>query len=119
MACSQCSVTYSKGMDSGEAGGVDSGMVAMGAGTVKRSHARIRSLSSASEMRWSGLRVKMLPRMSFNSSVKGRMVFRNSGDRVYARYVESSIEACFHGLRPQVRFTRITPRLHTSFGAQK
>lgn len=63
--------------------------------------------------------MKILPRMSLSSSDTGRMVLRNSGDRVKARYVESSKEACFHGLRPQVKLTRMTPRLQTSLGAQK
>ncbi len=33
--------------------------------------------------------------------------------------MESSTEACFHGLRPQVRLTRMTPRDQTSLGAHR
>lgn len=57
--------------------------------------------------------------ISFNSSVMGRIVFRKP--RLSFRnawYVASCIEASFHGLRPQVRLTKMTPRLQTSFGAQ-
>jgi hypothetical protein len=65
------------------------------------------------------LRLKMRPRMSFRSSDNGKMVLKKSGLLVKARYVESSKDACLHGLRPHVRFTSITPRLHTSLGAEK
>ena len=60
-----------------------------------------------------------MPRMSFSSSDNGRMVFRKSGFLVKALYVESSVEACFHGLRPHVRLTRMTPRDHMSLGAHR
>ena len=67
----------------------------------------------------SGLRAKIMPRMSLSSSDKGRIVFKNSGFLVNALYVESSVEACFHGLRPHVRLTRMTPRDHISLGAHR
>ena len=56
--------------------------------------------------------------MASSSGDKGRMLLRNFGFLRYARKVESSMEALFQGLRPQVRFTSIIPRLHTSLGAE-
>ena len=88
-------------------------------GMVNREHAWMQFLSSGNVIRSSGLRVKIRPKMSFSSSDNGKMVLRKSGLLVNARYVESSNEACFHGLRPQVRLTRTTPRLQISLGAQK
>lgn len=32
--------------------------------------------------------------------------------------MESSVEALFQGFRPQDKLTRMTPRLHISFGAE-
>ena len=88
------------------------------AGTVNLGQAMMLLRSSGRVILSSGLRANILPKMSFSSFDKGRIVFRKSGLLVKARYVESSKEACFHGLRPQVRFTKITPRLQTSLGAQ-
>src|ERR1700712_240387 len=67
----------------------------------------------------SGFRSKIMPRISFSSSDKGKMDCRKFRFLVNARYVESSVDACFHGLRPHARLTRITPRDHMSFGAHR
>lgn len=79
----------------------------------------MRFLSSLTVILFSGLLSKIIPSMLFNSSDNGKMVFRKFGSFLKARYVESSSEACFHGLRPQVRLTRMTPRDQTSFGAHR
>lgn len=79
----------------------------------------MRYLSSPMVILSSGLRAKIMPRISFSSSDKGRIVFKKSGFLVKALYVESSAEACFHGLRPHVRLTRMTPRDQMSFGAHR
>ena len=70
-------------------------------------------------MRSSGLLSKIMARMSFSSSDSGRMVFRKFRFLANARYVESCREACFHGLRPHVRLTRITPKDQISLGAHR
>lgn len=102
----------------GETGGVARAVTAGTAGTVNLGQAIMLLRSSDRVILSSGLRVNILPKMSFSSFDKGRIVFKKSWLLVKARYVESSKEACFHGLRPQVRFTRMTPRLQTSLGAQ-
>lgn len=79
----------------------------------------MRCLRSKMLMRRSGSRSKIRPRMSFSSSDNGNIVFKNSGFLVKALYVESSLDACFHGLRPHVRLTRITPRDQISLGAHR
>lgn len=79
----------------------------------------IRCLSSPMVILFSGFRSKIRQRILFKSSDKGKMVFKNSESLVNALYVESSTEACFHGLRPQVRLTRITPRDQMSLGAHR
>jgi hypothetical protein len=43
---------------------------------------------------------------------------KNLGSFMNARKVLSSKDARFQGLRPQVRLTKMTPRLHTSLGAE-
>jgi hypothetical protein len=53
----------------------------------------------------------------FNSAETGKIELKNLGSFRNARNVESSGEAFFQGLRPQVKFTRMTPRLQTSLGA--
>lgn len=100
-------------MWSGVTGGVGGDI----AGTVNWEQFKILFLSSGRVILCSGEGWKMRPRMSLSSSVNGRMVLRKLGSRAKARYVESWKEACFHGLRPQVRLTRITPSPQTSFGA--
>lgn len=57
-------------------------------------------------------------RMESSSADNGRIDLRNLGSFIYARKVVSSKDARFHGFRPQVRFTRITPNDHTSLGAE-
>lgn len=103
-------VMYEGGDDGGDGGPWQ-------ACAVNRGQVRMASINSGMVILMAGSRVKILPKMSFSSSDTGRISFKNSGLRANARYVESSKEACFHGLRPQVRFTRITPRLQTSLGA--
>jgi len=84
---------------------------------VKREHRTIRSRSSVREIRRCGFTSKILWRMKFNSSEMGKMVCRKLRSFMKALKVESSIEARFHGLRPQVRLTRITPSAQMSLGA--
>ena len=86
---------------------------------VKVEQAQMACLSWPTEIRSSGLRSKIIPRMSFSSSDKGNIVFKKLRFLVNARYVESSTEACFQGLRPQVRLTKITPRDQMSLGAHR
>lgn len=57
--------------------------------------------------------------IQLSSSVTGRIDFKKSRSRMNALKVESSMDARFHGLRPQVRLTRITPSDHTSFAADE
>jgi hypothetical protein len=56
--------------------------------------------------------------MELSSWERGKIDLRNWGSFKKARNVESSADALFHGFRPQQRFTRITPRLHTSLGPE-
>jgi hypothetical protein len=65
-----------------------------------------------------GLNSKILRRRASSSREMGRMERRNLGSFMNARKVLSSNEARFHGLRPQVRLTRMTPRLQMSLGAE-
>jgi hypothetical protein len=81
--------------------------------------ASMRAFSSPMVIRFSGLRSKIIPRMLLSSSDNGKMVFKKFGFLVKALYVESCVEASFHGLRPQVRLTRITPKDQMSFGAHR
>ena len=77
----------------------------------------IISRSSWSEILLRGSHSKMRRKIKFNSAEMGKIELKNLGSLRNARNVESSGEAFFHGLRPHVRFTRMTPRLHTSLGA--
>jgi len=99
------------GAKTGDCGGVAN------CGIEKFLQAMMRALSSKMVMRFSGHGSKIMERISFRSSESGRIVFRKLRFLVKAVYVESSLEACFHGLRPHVRLTRITPRDQMSFGA--
>lgn len=65
-----------------------------------------------------GLISKILRRIISNSGDRGRMVLKKPGSLRYARKVLSLCEARFHGLRPQVRLTRMTPSDQMSFGAE-
>lgn len=49
----------------------------------------------------------------------GRMVWRKVQSFKKALKVASSAEARFHGLRPQVKLTRMTPSDQTSFAAEE
>lgn len=106
----------SKVAEQGDEGGVGR---SCGGGAEKEEHAMIRRFSSLTVILSSGSRSKIIPRMSFSSSERGRMVFRKLRFRVKALYVVSSVDACFHGLRPHVRLTRITPRDQMSLGAHR
>ena len=108
-------LTYSQMVASGDVAGVE---IAIAGASVNLVQLKILALSSGRVMRCSGLGVKIRLKMSLSSSERGKMVLRKPWLRVKARYVESSWDACFHGLRPQVRLTRTTPRLQTSLGAQ-
>jgi hypothetical protein len=77
----------------------------------------IMSRSSGRVILLWGSHSKIRRNMTFNSGEICKMELRNLGSFKNARKVESSGEAFFHGLRPQVRLTRMTPRLQTSLGA--
>lgn len=64
-----------------------------------------------------GSNSKMRVRMQLSSSEMGRIELKKVGSLMKALKVESSEQALFHGFRPQVKFTRMTPSDHTSFGA--
>ncbi len=100
-------------------GGVGSAATACWMGPENLEHLAMQSLSSPMVILVSGVGSNILPRMSFNSSDNGKMVFKKLRFLVKARYVESSREAAFHGLRPQVRLTRMTPRDQMSLGAHR
>lgn len=68
-------------------------------------------------MRFSGSRVKISFKISLSSSESGRIVFKKSRSRKNTEKVSSRRQACFQGLRPQVRLIRITPKDHTSLEA--
>jgi len=84
---------------------------------VKLEQRKIISRSSGIVARFAGLKSKTLRRMASSSMEIGRMLLRNLGSFMKARKVLSSNDARFHGLRPHVKLTRITPRLQTSLGA--
>lgn len=85
---------------------------------VKAEQRMIISRSSGIVALLAGLNSKTLLRMASSSREMGRMDLRNLGSLEKARKVLSSKEARFHGLRPQVRLTRMTPKLQTSLGAE-
>lgn len=97
----------------------DDGGVGREIGEEKLAQLTIRCLSSPMVILFSGFLSKIRHRISFRSSDNGKMVFKNSESLENALYVESSTDACFHGLRPQVRLTRITPRDQMSLGAHR
>jgi hypothetical protein len=84
---------------------------------VNRGQLRIKARSSGRVILLCGSHSKIRLKIIFSSGEMGKMELRNFGSFRNARKVESSGEAFFHGLRPQVRLTRMTPRLQTSFGA--
>lgn len=83
---------------------------------VNLGHLRMRFLRSRILILLRGSHSKMRLRIESSSGDNGRIELRNFGFLRYALKVESSIDARFHGFRPQVRFTRMIPRLHTSLG---
>jgi beta-phosphoglucomutase-like phosphatase (HAD superfamily) len=85
---------------------------------VKAEQLRTICLISGIVALLAGLKSKMRLRMASSSREMGRMVLRNLGSFIKARKVLSSEEARFQGLRPQVRLTKITPRLQMSLGAE-
>ena len=85
---------------------------------VNRGHRTIRPLNSSIPILLSGTHSKILRRIISSSGERGKMELRNRGFFKYALKVASSIDARFHGLRPQVKFTRITPSAHMSFGPE-
>jgi hypothetical protein len=74
--------------------------------------------STGKVIRVDGSGSKIMDMMWFNSSVIGRIDFKKERSFRYAEYVESSEQARFHGFRPHVRLTRMTPKDQTSFGAE-
>lgn len=84
---------------------------------VNLGQAMMRSRSSWREILFCGSHSKMRRKIMLSSGARGKIELRKLGSFKKARKVESSEEAFFQGLRPQVRFTRITPRLQTSLGA--
>jgi hypothetical protein len=88
-----------------------------GARTVNLGHSMINLLRSGRVILWCGSHSKIRLKMELSSGESGKIDLRNWGSFKKARKVESSADALFHGFRPQQRFTRITPRLHTSLGA--
>ena len=75
------------------------------------------SRSCSRVIRLRGLGSNMRRRMASSSTDRGRIVRKKFRFRRYAEYVSSRGSARFHGLRPHVRLTRITPRDQTSLGA--
>ena len=84
---------------------------------VKAGQRMIMFLSSGIVILFAGSHSKMRLSMQSSSSVRGKIDLRNFEFRKKAVKVASSMEAFFHGLRPQVRLIKITPRDHTSLGA--
>ncbi len=84
---------------------------------VNLGHWRIISRSSSNDILLCGSHSKMRLRIMFSSGEMGKIELKNLESLRNARKVESSGDAFFQGLRPQVRLTRMTPRLHTSLGA--
>lgn len=101
-------------------GGVDGGVnivISTVEDTVNWPHAIIWRRSSEIVILSSGMGWKTCFKMLFSSYVRGR-IFRRVRERVNARYVGSLSEARCHGLRPQVKLTRMTPSDQTSLDAQ-
>lgn len=95
----------------------DRGGLSIGPGpVVKRGHARMAIFSSGSVIRLAASGSNTRCRIAFSPCDSGNIVLKNCRSFRYARYVLSVGAARFHGFRPQVRFTRITPRDQTSFG---
>ncbi len=82
---------------------------------INLEHLIMRSLSFEILILVFGSHSKTRFRMKLSSDDNGKLELRKFGFLRYALKVESLIEARFHGFRPQVRFTSMIPRLHTSF----
>ena len=115
MSCGEASYTGPV-QSIGLCGGV-TGWDGTGEKVVNLSQERIRSLSSGMVIRFDGSGSNIRLRMEFSSTERGRIDLRKLLSRRKARKVESSGQARFHGLRPQVRLTRMTPNDQTSLGA--
>ena len=85
---------------------------------VSCGQAMIASRSPRIVIRFSGSTSKTRCKIVSNAGDRGKMDLRKSRSWRNARNVESWVEARFQGFRPQVKFTRMTPRLQTSFGAE-
>lgn len=85
---------------------------------VNLGHSTINLRSSDMETRFWGSHSKIRLRIELSSGDRGKIVLRNCGSLRKARKVESSVEALFQGFRPQDKLTKMTPRLHTSLGAE-
>ena len=72
--------------------------------------------SSGIEILLVGSHSKIFRRMQPRSSLRGRMDLRKVGFCKNASKEESSGDACFHGLRLQVKLIKMTPKDQTSFG---
>lgn len=75
------------------------------------------SRSSRRDILLCGSHSKIRRKIVFNSKEIGNIELKYIGSLRKARNAESSGEALSQGLRPQVRLTRMTPRLQTSLGA--
>lgn len=85
---------------------------------VNLGHLTIKSRSSGIFILLLGSHSKMRLRIESSSGERGKIELKNRGFFKYARNVESSMAARFHGFRPQVRFTNTMPKLHTSLGPE-
>ena len=85
---------------------------------VNLGQATMQALSSGRDILLVGSGSNTRWRMEFSPGDSGRIVLRNFRSFRYARYVLSDCDARFHGFRPQVRLTNMTPRDHTSFDAE-
>ena len=116
MSCGQASYTGAVQSIIGLYGGVR-GWDGTGEKVVNLSQERISSLSSGMVIRFDGSGSNIRLRMEFSPGERGRIDLRKLLSRRKARKVESSQLARFHGFRPQVRLTRMTPKDQTSLGA--
>jgi hypothetical protein len=81
-------------------------------------HLRIKPLSSGMVIRFWGSHSNIRLRIESNSEERGKIDLRNLESFKYVLNVESEVEALFHGLRPHVRLTSMTPRDQMSLGPE-
>lgn len=93
-------------------GGLSKGPLVVNLGQVK-----ILYLSSGMVILLAGLVSKILRRIKSSSGDRGRIVLKKPGSLRKARKVLSLCDARFHGFRPQVKLTRMTPKDQMSLGA--